>query len=215
MCAVASDGDMRQQLRRASGIAGRDGACKLHGDGVTGCHDSTITSGVVDDASRAPVTASKDGQNWRIGTDADIAWIREGTTVGLTITSAIPPIFEAYATIVVPGDRDDRNRHDRALLAILSEQPPAQPWWLGYLDTGADDVVFHDVAESDPLHGLAVRVRRSRPAASRQLEGPVVMARAIARRDLSGRPIVAALDAVGRRMAVSRWTRRSHRTGPP
>ena len=93
------------------------------------------------------MTASKDGQNWRIGTDADIAWIREGTTVGLTITSAIPALFDAYATVVVPGDRDDRTRHDRALLAILSEQPPAQPWWLGYLDTGADDVVFHDVPQ--------------------------------------------------------------------
>ena len=58
---------------------------------------------MADDAFRAPESASKDGQDWRIGADADVAWIRAGTTVGLTITSAIPPIFEAYATIVVPG----------------------------------------------------------------------------------------------------------------
>ena len=100
---------------------------------------------MVDDELHARLTRVKDAQSWQIGTDAEVAWIRESTVVGLTITSAIPPIFDAYATIFVPGDRDDRTRHDQALLAILSEQAPAQPWWLGYLDTGADDVVFHDV----------------------------------------------------------------------
>jgi hypothetical protein len=29
-----------------------------------------------------------------------------------------------------------------AVLALLSEQSPGQRWWLGYLDTGADDVVL-------------------------------------------------------------------------
>ena len=28
------------------------------------------------------------------------------------------------------------------MLALLSEQAPNQSWWLGYLDTGASDVVF-------------------------------------------------------------------------
>ena len=96
---------------------------------------------MVDDAFRAPVTATKDGQDWRIGSDAEVAWISEGTDVGLAITSAIPAIFEAYATIVVPHDRV----LDQVLLTILADHTPAQPWWLGYLDTGTDDVVFHDV----------------------------------------------------------------------
>jgi hypothetical protein len=28
------------------------------------------------------------------------------------------------------------------VLAVLCEQSAGQPWWLGYLDTGADDIVF-------------------------------------------------------------------------
>lgn len=53
-------------------------------------------------------------------------------------------MFASYATIVVPGDEADRTEHDRAVLALLGERSAGQPWWLGYLDTGADDVVFPD-----------------------------------------------------------------------
>jgi hypothetical protein len=84
----------------------------------------------------------RDGRSWRIGTDADVAWIVEGTSAGLTITAAIPPVFAAYATIVLPGLDDDQDEHDRAVLALLTERSVGQPWWLGYLDTGADDIVF-------------------------------------------------------------------------
>ena len=45
-----------------------------------------------DDDLRLPVTRVKDGRTWRIGADADVAWIAEGTSPGLTITSAIPPV---------------------------------------------------------------------------------------------------------------------------
>lgn len=79
---------------------------------------------MADNQLPAPITRVKDAQSWQIGTDADVAWIREGTVVGLTIMSAIPPNFDAYTTIVVPGDRDDRTRHEQALLAILNEQTP-------------------------------------------------------------------------------------------
>jgi hypothetical protein len=88
------------------------------------------------------LSAEKDGQTWRIGTAAEAAWIAEGTSVGRTITAAIPPIFEAYATVVLPDRGDGRARHDRAVLALLSEHSAGQPWWLGYLDTGNDDIVF-------------------------------------------------------------------------
>jgi len=30
------------------------------------------------------------------------------------------------------------------VLGLLGEQAANQPWWLGYLDTGADDIVFPD-----------------------------------------------------------------------
>ena len=90
------------------------------------------------------VLRARDGGTWQIGTDAEVAWIADGTSVGLTITSAIPPVFEAYATTVLPAADEGQERHDRAMLALLSEYTASQPWWLGYLDTGADDVVFPD-----------------------------------------------------------------------
>jgi hypothetical protein len=86
----------------------------------------------------------KDGRSWRIGTANEVAWIAEATSSGLTITSAIPPLFEAYATIVLPELVENYPEHERAVLGLLAAQSADQPWWLGYLDTGADDVVFPD-----------------------------------------------------------------------
>jgi hypothetical protein len=93
----------------------------------------------------------KDGLAWRIGSDDDVAWIGENTPGGTAITSAIPAVFNDYATIKHPGELGvPRNyahegEQDRALLALLTAATPSQPWWLGYLDTGASDVVFWDV----------------------------------------------------------------------
>jgi len=84
----------------------------------------------------------KDGSSWRIGTDAEVAWIAGGTMVGVSITAAIPPLFDAYATVLLPEGREERDRRDRAVAALLSEESAGQPWWLGYLDTGVDDVIF-------------------------------------------------------------------------
>ena len=44
----------------------------------------------------------------RIGSQADVAWIQESTRTGLTITSAIPPVLEAHATVVVSDEEDGR-----------------------------------------------------------------------------------------------------------
>ena len=88
------------------------------------------------------VRLARDGSTWRIGTETEVAWITDGTSPGLTITSAIPPVFAAYATVVRPAGGDGQDEHDRAVLTLLSEQLAGQPWWLGYLDTGADDIVF-------------------------------------------------------------------------
>jgi hypothetical protein len=99
----------------------------------------------------APTEVVRDGTRWPLGTAADVEWITAGTTVGLTISSGIPPVFEAYATVVLPeavGDQqrriDDQQRHDDAVLSVLRTHSAAGPWWLGYLDTGADDIVFPD-----------------------------------------------------------------------
>jgi hypothetical protein len=89
------------------------------------------------------VRRARDGSAWRIGTDVEVAWIAEGTSIGRTITAAIPAAFEAYVTVPVPYG-EERERNDRALLALLRQQSPDQQWWLGYLDTGVDDIVFPD-----------------------------------------------------------------------
>jgi hypothetical protein len=87
---------------------------------------------------------NKDGRAWRIGGEADVAWIRENTEVSFAITSAIPPVFEAYATLELPASGDhpsassleDSDRHDAGVLAVLSEHSAGQAWWIGFLDTG-------------------------------------------------------------------------------
>ena len=99
---------------------------------------------MADDDPRSPVTRVKDGRAWRIGTDADVAWIVDGTSPGLTITSAIPPVFDAYATIGRPDNDSDQEEHNQAMLALLGEESAGQRWWLGYLDTGINDIVFPD-----------------------------------------------------------------------
>ena len=90
------------------------------------------------------VTRWKDGREWRIGSDADVAWIRGSTPPGLSITSAVPAVFASYATVLVPNEDEGRAADLDLLLRVLNEQSPDQQWWLGYLETGADDVVFTD-----------------------------------------------------------------------
>lgn len=95
------------------------------------------------EASRPIVTqVVRDGRSWSLGTADDVEWITASTTVDTTITSAIPPVFDAYATIVLPDSSEEQERHDEAVLSVLRMQPGSAAWWLGYLDTGADDVVF-------------------------------------------------------------------------
>jgi hypothetical protein len=50
----------------------------------------------------------RDGSTWRIGTDADVVWITNATSTDRTITSAIPPVFDAYATVVLPESSEGR-----------------------------------------------------------------------------------------------------------
>lgn len=91
-----------------------------------------------------PAAVARDGASWPLGTAADVAWIADGTTIDTTITSAIPAVFDAYATVVLPEDAGDQRQHDEAVMSVLCAHSENRPWWLGYLDTGADDVVFPD-----------------------------------------------------------------------
>jgi hypothetical protein len=86
----------------------------------------------------------RDGRAWRLGADADAAWINDETSAGNTITSAIPPVFACYCTQGLPEANDPAGsaRHEQAVIELLTAHTTEQPWWLGYLDTGASDVVF-------------------------------------------------------------------------
>jgi hypothetical protein len=106
----------------------------------------------------------KNGRRWLIGDQLDVAWIGDNTVIGMTIDSAIPPAFEAYATVLVPGFGPGRSELDLAVLAVLEQHASDQPWWLGYLDTGTDDIVFHDVPQVQLYAGWKYVVAQAGPA---------------------------------------------------
>ena len=84
---------------------------------------------------------TKDGRSWRIGTADDVGWLAGQTTHGISVTTAIPEVFDAYATFY-PADGIGSEAHERAVVDELVAHTADQPWWLGYLDTGAHDIVF-------------------------------------------------------------------------
>jgi hypothetical protein len=61
----------------------------------------------------------REGREWRLGADADVAWINDGTSNGTAITAAIPPIFASYCTRLArprpappaPGEIDRGDHH--------------------------------------------------------------------------------------------------------
>jgi hypothetical protein len=74
------------------------------------------------------LTRVKDGREWPIGNDEEIAWINDGTSGGLAITSAIPAVFSDYATLEPPDDSDGTptRQHDRAVVALLNRHTAPQ-----------------------------------------------------------------------------------------
>ncbi len=88
---------------------------------------------------------SKDGQSWRIGTAADVVWIARKASSGITITTAIPPVFAAYAIFDNLAEVTPIGAQEAAVVWHLTDHAGDQPWWLGFLDTGAHDIVFDEV----------------------------------------------------------------------
>jgi hypothetical protein len=70
------------------------------------------------------VERMRDDRAWRIGTEAEVAWITCGWSRGRTISVAVPPVFEDYATVAFPNTVEAWERHDRAILALLSQHSP-------------------------------------------------------------------------------------------
>jgi hypothetical protein len=78
----------------------------------------------------------------RFATAQDVAWITEGTSCGLTIDSAIPLLFGAYATID-PTSPEGTDLDDlEALLGLLRSRSADHDWWLGYIDTGGEGLPY-------------------------------------------------------------------------
>jgi hypothetical protein len=80
-----------------------------------------------------------------------VAWISQGTSPGLAVTAVIPPVFDAYATVMLPEGAADQERYNRAVLELLGGatadgQSAGQRWWLGYLRTSDGDTVCPGVA---------------------------------------------------------------------
>ncbi len=96
--------------------------------------------------------ARRDGSVWPVGTEDEVAWINTGVIRGMSIAASIPPVFAAYATLAFPLDLDGprewlrprEDRFDDTLLRVLSRHTQPQPWWLGFLETGASDVVLDE-----------------------------------------------------------------------
>ena len=118
-----------------------------------------------------------------VGGQAHVDWITEGTEPGRRITAAIPPFFGDYATLTDaladedrPRDLSLERRQDLAFAEVLRRHSGGRPWWIGYLDTGASDIVFWQapkvtlyygwsyvfvLAAPRPSPGLATSARRS------------------------------------------------------
>ena len=70
-----------------------------------------------------------------------VDWITDSTRRDGTMATAVPPGYARYATVIIPDDDVAKTLADAALVDVLQAHTPAQPWWLGYLDTGLADLV--------------------------------------------------------------------------
>ena len=70
-----------------------------------------------------------------------VDWITASTRRDRTVGAAIPPGYARYATVVIPDGDAAKTLADAALVDVLRAHTAAQPWWLGYLETGVADLV--------------------------------------------------------------------------
>jgi hypothetical protein len=110
-------------------------------------------------------TRTRDGQDWVVGRESDVAWVRDGTADSVTICAAIPLVFEAYWTLELPyGDQEwsgpETDRIPAELVEVLTVQTTPQPWWLGFLNRwNGSDVIFDDAPTVALYNGGYVLVK--------------------------------------------------------
>jgi len=129
-----------------------------------------------------------------------------------------PAIYARYATVVVPDGDTEKTLADAALVEVLQAHTPAQPWWLGYLDTGVADLVAADAPKVAVYVGWPYVLLEGGPESALS-----------ARRNLDATPWHSALPelvfprdrflprlhVVGRRLAMRRRTGRPGRRSAP
>jgi hypothetical protein len=91
-----------------------------------------------------------DGVAWTVGGQAEVERIAEGTGSGPQITTAIRLDTPPTRTLTNAGRRTSPAIRTSSVAKILRlstccAATAARRWWLGYLDTGASDIVFWDV----------------------------------------------------------------------
>lgn len=98
---------------------------------------------------------SRDGREWRLGTEADISFITARASAGTPVGDMIRAIYPSHCTLELPQSIDDAElvAHEQTVIELLIKQTDQQPWWLGYLDTGASDVVFPFAPRTTPFYG--------------------------------------------------------------
>jgi hypothetical protein len=97
----------------------------------------------------------RDGRNWRLGTEADIAFIAAGANAGTPVGEMIRALYPSYCNLELPQSTNDEElvAHEQAVIELLTNQTDQQAWWLGYLDTGSSDVVFPFAPRTSPFYG--------------------------------------------------------------
>ncbi len=98
---------------------------------------------------------SRDGRQWRLGTASDVTFITDATVARTAIGFTIPPIYAAYCKVEIPrwSKASELVDHEQSVMSLLTKATEEQPWWLGYLDTGAHDVVFPFAPRTVPFYG--------------------------------------------------------------
>lgn len=101
----------------------------------------------VEGNSPSPIRVALNRAGWAsrvLGTRTDVEWITRGTSRGTTVQAGIPPVFDSYCQYEdEQGDDEARLNQQQRVVDSLSRFG-SSVWWLGYLDTGAHDVIFDD-----------------------------------------------------------------------
>ena len=77
-------------------------------------------------------TVESDGRRWPLGSADTVQWMNEGRTIDLTITSAMAPVFDAYATVNDLADEGDDDAIDSSAVPSADHRtevaPPERPF---------------------------------------------------------------------------------------